>query len=179
MIEDISLVRRAQAGDTGAYEQLIRRHVVMTYRVALRIVGNTEDAQDVSQRALLSAWRGLPAFRGDAAFSTWLHQIVRRHALNCITRKPQFDVVAQDEQLADPGRGPAELCEAEDVAAGLHRAVAGLPAVQRETLNLRHFEGRSYQEISVLIGSTVPAVRSHLYRARRTLAAVLSSDRPA
>ena len=177
MSDDHVLVRRAQAGDVDAFERLVHCHADMAYRVALRIVRNAEDAQDVSQRALLSAWRGLPTFRGDAAFSSWLHQIVRRHALNCVTRNRQANWVPYDVELADPGRGPAAAAEAADDLTGLRRAVAALPTPQRRALRLHHFEGRSYREISVATGTSVPAVRSHLYRARQALAVAMVGQR--
>ena len=176
MTDDQVLVRRAQAGDVDAFERLVQRHIDMTYRVALRIVRNAEDAQDVSQRALLSAWRGLPTFRGDAAFSSWLHQIVRRHALNCVNRNRQANWVPYGLEHADPARGPAAAAEAAADVDGLRRAVAALPMLQQQALRLHHFEGRSYREISAATGSTVPAVRSHLYRARQALAGAMAAQ---
>ena len=180
MIDDPALIRRAQAGDVAAFEQLVHRHVAMTYRVALQIVRNVEDAQDVSQLALMSAWRGLPSFRQDAAFSSWLHQIVRRHALNCVQRGARSTCELRDSELhelSDSHRGPADLAVLGEAAAGLQRAVAALPDLQCRAVRLRHFEGRSYEEISIVTGTSISAVRSHLYRARRSLAVALADAR--
>ncbi len=79
---DASLVRRAQDGDVAAFDLLARRHGDRAYRVALRLLNNTHDAEDATQEALVSAWRALHRFRADSAFSTWLYRIVTNTALN-------------------------------------------------------------------------------------------------
>src|SRR2546430_10677427 len=85
-IDDGYLVRRAQDGYLDAYEVLVERYASRTYRVALRLLGNREDAEDVTQDALLAAWQALPGFRAEASFSTWLYRIVTTRALNEATR---------------------------------------------------------------------------------------------
>ncbi|WP_433088779.1 RNA polymerase sigma factor [Dactylosporangium sp. CA-052675] len=168
--DDTLLVRRAQDGCLDAYRVLVERHAPRAYRAALGVLGNREDAEDVTQEALLAAWLALPGFRGDASFATWLHRIVITRALNKSTRAVWTRPLDAVPEPADPARGPADQAEQHQAAVAVAAAVAGLPAAQRVALVLYQFEGRSYDDIAAITGSTVPAIRSHLYRARRTLA---------
>ncbi|WP_433605388.1 RNA polymerase sigma factor [Dactylosporangium sp. CA-139114] len=168
--DDTMLVRRARDGCLDAYRVLVERHAPRAYRVALGVVGRHEDAEDVTQEALLAAWLALPTFRGDASFATWLHRIVVTRALNRSTRAARTRPLDAMPEPADPARGPAEQAEQHLAAVAVTEAVAGLPAAQRVALVLYQFEGLSYDDIAAITDSTVPAIRSHLYRARRTLA---------
>ncbi|WP_432994747.1 RNA polymerase sigma factor [Dactylosporangium sp. CA-233914] len=169
-IDDTLLVRRAREGCLDAYRVLVERHAPRAYRVALGMLGSREDAEDVTQEALLAAWLALPAFRGDASFATWLYRIVTTRALNKSTRTARTRPLDAAPEPADPARGPAERAEEHLAAGAVTAAMAELPAAQRVALVLYEFEGLSYDAIAEITHSTVAAVRSHLYRARRTLA---------
>ena len=168
-VGDGYLVARAQEGYLDAYEMLVQRHSAMAYRVALRLCGNHHDAQDIAQEALMAAWENLDRFRGGSSFSTWLYQIVTRRALNKVTRGRGSDLVDLLEEAADPTAGPAVQAERHLACGAVTDALAALPFAQRTVVVLHHFEGLSYAEVAAVTRSTVPAVRSHLYRARRTL----------
>ena len=168
-VGDGYLVARAREGYLDAYEMLVQRHSAMAYRVALRLCGNHHDAQDIAQEALIAAWEHLARFRADSSFSTWLYQIVTRRALNKVTRGRGADLVDLLEEAADPIAGPAAQAERNLAAGAVTDALAALPFAQRAVVVLHHFEGLSYAEVAEVTRSTVPAVRSHLYRARRTL----------
>lgn len=166
---DAYLVARARDGYLDAYELLVQRHSAMTYRVALRLCGNHHDAQDIAQEALIAAWQNLDRFRDDASFSTWLYQIVTRRTINKINRGRRDHSL---DLLGDvPGHGiePAAQAERNFAVDAVTDALAGLPFAQRAVVVLHHFEGLSYAQVAVVTGSTVPSVRSHLFRARRTL----------
>jgi RNA polymerase sigma-70 factor (ECF subfamily) len=165
-VGDGYLVTRARDGYLDAYEMLVQRHSAMAYRVALRLCGNHHDAQDIAQDALIAAWENLARFRADSSFSTWLYQIVTRRALNKITRGRDADLT---DPVADPGTGPAAQAERNLAGEAVTGAVAALPLPQRAVVVLHHFEGLSYAEVAEVTRSSVPAVRSHLFRARRTL----------
>lgn len=181
-LDDAYLVAKAQEGYLDAFEALTTRHSPMAYRVALRMLGNREDAEDLAQEALLAAWRNLDRFRGDAQFSTWLYRIVTRRALNRLTRgRVHQSLDLLDEIPAEASWGDPQL--AADRAAtvdAVTAAVAGLPLPQRTAIVLHHFEGLPYDEVARVTGSSVASVRSHLFRARRVLAASLAdlSDGP-
>ncbi|MEV6923744.1 RNA polymerase sigma factor [Dactylosporangium sp. NPDC051485] len=169
-VDDTQLVRRARDGCLDAYRTLVERHAPRAYRVALGLLGRREDAEDVTQEALLAAWLALPTFRGDASFATWLYRIVTTRALNKRTRTARTRPLDTMPEPTDPARGPAEQAEEHLAAAAVTEAVTELPAAQRVALVLYQFEGLSYEDIAEITHSTVPAIRSHLYRARRTLA---------
>ena len=176
-VGDDYLVRRAQEGYVDAYSDLVDRHGQLAYRVALRLLGNHQDAEDVAQEALVTAWQQLPGFRADASFPTWLYQIVTRRALNRITRSRITQSMDLLGDVSDASAGPSQQTERNLTVDAVTDAVTALPAPQRIAIVLRHFEGLPLTEIADITGSTVPAVRSHLYRGRRTLSTTLEQWR--
>ncbi len=168
-VGDAYLVTRARDGYLDAYEMLVQRHAPNAYRVALRLCGNHHDAQDIAQDALVAAWQNLSQFRGNSSFATWLYRIVTRRALNKIGRGPVADHGDLLEEFSDSAAGPAEQTERNLAVDAVTDALAALPFAQRTVVVLHHFEGLSYAEVAEVTGSSVPAVRSHLFRARRTL----------
>jgi len=176
-VADAYLVARAQEGYLDAYELLVQRHSAMAYRVALRLTGNHHDAQDVAQEALIAAWENLARFNARSSFSTWLYQIVTRRALNKATRGKSASSIDLLPDLADTSGEPAEQAERNLVVDAVTGALLALPFPQRVVIVLHHFEGLSYAEIAAVTGSTEPAVRSHLFRARRALSQQLEEWR--
>ena len=166
-------VARARDGYLDAYELLVQRHSAMAYRVALRLTGNHHDAQDVAQEALIAAWEGLDRFQGGSSFSTWLYQIVTRRALNKVTRGRDTGSLDLLPEIPDPALETADKAERDLAGDAVTGALLGLPFAQRTVIVLHHFEGLSYAEIASVTGATEPAVRSHLFRARRALAKTL------
>jgi RNA polymerase sigma-70 factor, ECF subfamily len=168
-VGDAFLAARAQEGYLDAYELLVQRHSAMAYRVALRLTGNHHDAQDVAQEALIAAWENLSRFRAGSSFRTWLYQIVTRRALNKVNRGRPASSLDLLPDLADPAAEPATQAERNFAVDAVIDALLALPFPQRAVIVLHHFEGLSYAEIASVTGSTEPAVRSHLFRARRAL----------
>lgn len=175
--EDDYLVLRAQEGYLDAYAELVDRHGGLAYRVALRLLGNHHDAEDVAQEALVAAWQQLPGFKAKSSFSTWLYQIVTRRALNRITRTRTDESLDLLGDVAPAAEEPARDVERHLTVDAVTAAVAALPPPQRVAIVLHHFEGLANQEIARVTGSTVPAVRSHLFRGRRTLTRTLQEWR--
>jgi RNA polymerase sigma-70 factor (ECF subfamily) len=168
-VGDAYLVARARDGYLDAYELLVQRHSAMAYRVALRLCGDHHDAQDLAQEALIAAWEQLDRFRAESSFRTWLYQIVTRRALNKLTRRRETESLDLLGEPADPGAEPAAQAERNFAVDAVTDALAALPLPQRVAVVLHHFEGLSYAEVAEVTHSSVPAVRSHLFRARRTL----------
>jgi RNA polymerase sigma-70 factor, ECF subfamily len=168
-VGDSYLVDRAREGYLDAYEMLVQRHSAMAYRVALRLCGNHHDAQDIAQDALIAAWENLDRFKASSSFSTWLYRIVTRRALNKITRRRGGDPADLLDTVTDPGAGPAAQAVRNLAGDAVTDALAALPLPQRAVVVLHHFEELSYAEVAEVTGSSVPAVRSHLFRARRAL----------
>jgi len=176
-VGDAYLVARAQEGYIDAYELLVQRHSAMAYRVALRLTGNHHDAQDVAQEALIAAWENLTRFRAGSSFSTWLYQIVTRRALNKVSRGQAASSLELLPDVADTAAEPAVQAERDLTADAVTDALLALPFPQRVVIVLHHFERLSYSEVAAVTGSTEPAVRSHLFRARRALGKTLEEWR--
>jgi RNA polymerase sigma-70 factor (ECF subfamily) len=176
---DAYLVARAQEGYLDAFESLVQRDSAVAYRIALRLAGNHHDAQDIAQEALIAAWENLHRLKDGALFPAWLYQIVARRALNKITRDRLPGTASPLDLIADPSPGgePAARAEQALTTDAVTRALAALPLPQRTVVILHHLEGLTYAEVASVTRSTVPAVRSHLFRARRTLAAALEEWR--
>jgi RNA polymerase sigma-70 factor (ECF subfamily) len=176
-VDDGYLVGRAQEGYVDAYAKLVDRHGQLAYRVALRLLGNHHDAEDVAQEALVTAWQQLPGFRGESSFPSWLYRIVTRRALNRITRARVTESLDLLGDVRDAGDEPGQHTERNLTVDAVTDAVIALPPPQRVAIVLRHFEGLSNAEIARITGSSIPAVRSHLFRGRRTLSTTLAEWR--
>lgn len=175
-VDDAYLVQRAQEGYVDAYEELVSRHGLRVYRTALRMLGNHHDAEDIAQDALITGWHRLEQFRGQSAFSTWMYRIVTRLALNRLQRTKKTESIDLLDDVADEETAH-EHAERNLTVDAVSQAIGELPVPQRIVVVLHHFEGLSYAEVATITQSTVPAVRSHLFRARRTLALKLGGWR--
>jgi RNA polymerase sigma-70 factor (ECF subfamily) len=190
-LSDRELVELARSGDTTAFTVLVDRHQRQIYRLALRMMGNESDAEEVLQEAFLNAFEKLGEFRGDSAFNSWIYRIAANSALMRLRRKrrapdtvalteqgtsdlpagPQFTT---DGQYAEPPRSDWSL-RADDALANhqlgsaIERAVAGLPEDYRVVFMLKDVDGLSNEEIADSLGLSVPAVKSRLHRARLAL----------
>jgi RNA polymerase sigma-70 factor (ECF subfamily) len=167
------LVGKAVEGDADAFEALVRRHRVRIYRIALRIVGNSDDAQDVTQDVLIQLWGSLAGFLGGSAFSTWLYRMVVNRSLNHRTRGTRTTSLLEGDRPDGNGprenAGPAEVVIARERAAATAAAIAALPAEQRSVFVLHQMEGFSYAEVAVILKVPESTVRGRLARGRRTL----------
>lgn len=163
-IDDAFLVTRARAGRVDAFEELVRRHRDRVYRVALRMLGDEREAEDAAQDALLQAWRSLDRFRGDSAFSTWLHRITVNRCLNVLrARRPTEPIATEPESPAPSTETTVESrLRLDDV----RRAILELTPEQRAPLVLRELEGLTYEELAEVLDISVSAVKSRLHRAR-------------
>ncbi|MEU4806464.1 sigma-70 family RNA polymerase sigma factor [Actinosynnema sp. NPDC023587] len=176
MTSDRPLPAAAVHGDTAAFDELVRRHTGRMYRVALRIVGDPVEAEDVVQDAWISAWRALPRFRGEAAPATWLYRVVTNAALTHLRRrKPTVPLEAVPEPRTSDG--PETTVLRNETTNDVLRAIASLDPSQRVPLVLRELEGLSYEEVAEVMGTGVPALRARLHRARVALMAKLEERR--
>ena len=166
------LLRRLQAGEAQAFEELVRTHQHRVFAVALRMLGNAAEAEEVAQEVFLRAHRALREFRGDAKLSTWLYTIASRL---CLTRLAggERSLIRQGEEsvarLPHDAGGPDVVLEQSELDAALHRAIAELPDERRIVVVLRDLEGLSYEEIAAALELPTGTVRSRLHRARLDL----------
>jgi RNA polymerase sigma-70 factor (ECF subfamily) len=167
-VDEAALVRAARNGDREAFMRLVRVHQAGVRAFAHGLLGDRVAAEDVAQETFLRAWRGLGAFRGEAAFATWLYTIARRAALDEV-RRPTLQTVPAEQaaEQADWRVGDPAL------RSDLERALQALEAAQREAFLLVVVLGLSYQEVGGMIGCPSGTVASRVFRARTRLAAAL------
>ncbi|MBX6749631.1 MAG: RNA polymerase sigma factor SigM [Micromonosporaceae bacterium] len=177
---DADLLSAHVAGDPDAFGELVRRHRDRLWAVALRTLGDREEAADALQEALISAYRAADRFRGDSAVTTWLHRIVVNACLDRVRRRQARPAVG----LADlpPNREPVAALPDQDTAREVWAALAQLPAEQRVPLVLLEMQGYSVAEIAEILGVAEGTVKSRCARGRARLAALLGhlrvADRP-
>jgi len=158
------LVDKVRAGDVDAYEVLVRRHRDRIYRIALRMLGNPHDAEDVAQDVVIQLWTALAGFVGSSTFTTWLYRIVVNRCLNHLQRRRHTRPVLDAD--SPPAPGAEETVIAEQRAAATLRAIAALPPDLRAVLVLYQMEGLSYREVGAITNLTESTVRGRLHRAR-------------
>lgn len=177
------LVGAAKAGDERAIEQILARYERPVYRFGLRMCGSEDAARDVLQQTLLTAFKGIRDFRGEASLSTWLYQIARSFCIKSRRRRVDEPASLEDlqsaEALAVPvgEAGPEEAAHARQIGEALQAAIQALPDHYREVLVLRDVEGLSAEEAAKVLGLEVANLKTRLHRARmemrRHLAALL------
>jgi RNA polymerase sigma-70 factor (ECF subfamily) len=176
------LVVRAKAGDSQAFDELLVAMRPRAMAAALRVLHNRDDAEDAVQDAFLKVWRCLAAFEGRSSFSTWLHRIVSNASLDLLRRnatRSEFAERTDDRDVAVADREPSHEHTPEADLVGyeiqmlVRAAVAALPAVHRQAVELRDLEDYSYQEMAEIIQCPVGTVMSRLHHARNKLAGEL------
>lgn len=176
-LDDAALVRAAAEGSRDAFDELVRRHQRAVYQLCYRFAGNHADACDLAQETFIRAYRGLPAFKGDAAFTTWLHRIGVNAALNWSASKRPVGEPVEPDRHADSGQAPADvaLLRAER-ARRVRAAIVRLPKKQRATLILRVYRELPHEEIARILGNSVGAAKANLFHALRNLRALLAEE---
>ena len=177
---DLSLVRRVQRGERGAYDLLVLKYQHKVVKLVMRYLRNPADAEDVAQEAFVKAYRALPQFRGDSAFYTWLYRIAINTAKNALAardRNPvsyELDLQNTDDssdvvsRLKDP-ETPEGLVLTEEIRDTVNHAIEELPEDLRTAIVLRELEGMSYEEIAASMDCPVGTVRSRIFRAREAI----------
>lgn len=166
---DRTIVEAARRGDADAFETLVRETHRSVYGLVYRIVGNHDDAADVAQDVYVRVWRSLRAFRGDAAFETWVYRVATNAALSHLKRRGRAGEPLGPGELAALER-PVDSSGEQLTAEEVDRALRRLPAAQRAVVVLKDVYGFSMQEIAQQVGTTEGAVKVRLFRARRRLA---------
>jgi RNA polymerase sigma-70 factor (ECF subfamily) len=187
--ENVRLMLRVKAGDVRAFEQLVQLHQHAMIGTAARMLGNVDDAHDVAQQVFLRVWKSAPRYEPSAKFTTWLFTIMRNLVFNEMRRKGRRKEVPMDPEVDDESPrqyvdatapAPDQLTQREELEHALDQAIAALPEKQRLAVVLRRHEEMPYEEICTILGMSLPAVKSLLFRARtelrKHLAAYLGED---
>jgi RNA polymerase sigma-70 factor (ECF subfamily) len=169
-LSDPILVRRAKDGDPLALETLCERHAPRVGRLALHVLGDPEDARDAAQDALAKVCAKIGQFRGEAAFTTWLHRLTLNACHDLAQRRAtrRHDPLDEDARLA-AGPGPDLEAELSELRADLRDGLADLPVAQARVLVLKDALGFSFEEISVASGMPVGTAKCYAHRGRAAM----------
>jgi RNA polymerase sigma-70 factor, ECF subfamily len=176
--DDADLVRRARAGDSPAFEDLVMRNADRLYMALRRFGLDDGEAQEAAQETFLRAWRSLDRFEGRAQFSTWLYRIGFNEAHRLLARRPSGGTVVSTEDspvddLADGAPGPAARAEQDELRGALLKGLQELPAGLRAPVVLRDVEGLSTEEAASVLDLGEAAFKSRLHRGRTALRALV------
>jgi RNA polymerase sigma-70 factor (ECF subfamily) len=184
---EAALVHRCAAGDETAFAELVAEHQRMVVQLAINLLGDRDEALDLSQDVFIRVFRTIGQFRGQSALRTWIYRIAINQARNrhrFWRRRRRADQVSLDAHVAEHGEfrcgaeaGPDRILAQKELAERLRDALEGLPFDQRTVIILREVDGLSYEEIAFSLGVAVGTVKSRLTRARQTLRAGLREAR--
>ena len=179
---DMLNLKRAARGDEQAFETLISPHLDVTYRLCLRMMGNEQDAADMTQEALVRAWRSLSTYKAQSRFSTWLYRIASNVCLDEL-RKRKNRQTESLQALSEAGFDPADeadtperAAEGKDMRKQLAAAIGSLTEEHRAALLLRDVHGLSYEEIASVLDVNLNTAKSRISRARAALRGILEKD---
>ena len=168
--EDLALVRQSLAGQTEAFGGLVTRYQKVMYTVALRMLGNSEDAQDATQDAFVKAFQRLTTFDPSYRFYSWMYRILINECLN-LNRGRHPEQPLETEVTGGPN--PFDTTLAGELRLQIHTALLRLTPEYRSVVVLRHFAGQSYEEIAETLAIPEKTVKSRLYTARQQLGEML------
>ena len=177
---DYALAQRAAAGDMPAFEELYDRHHRRVYALCLRMTGNIAEAEDLAQEAFIQLYRKIGSFRGESAFTTWLHRLTVNQVLMHFRKKG-----VRLEQTTDDGDVPTQVVAGTENPnsmpvvdrIALDRAIGALPPGYRAVFVLHDVEGHEHEEIARLLGCSVGTSKSQLHKARMKLRHLLRVQR--
>jgi RNA polymerase sigma-70 factor, ECF subfamily len=169
---DEELVRRFVGGERDAFAVLVERHQARVYNIAFRMLGGREDALDAAQDVFVTCLRKIHGFRGQSAFTTWLHRVTVNVCLDTLRRR-RPEQPSGDELPETPVADPSDAAvQAVDV----QRALLGVPEEFRMVLVLHDIQGQPYQTIAEILGAPVGTVKSRLHRGRVALGRALRGE---
>jgi RNA polymerase sigma-70 factor (ECF subfamily) len=186
---EASLVQRCAVGDEAAFAELVAEHQRMVLHLAMNLLGDRDEALDLSQDVFLRVFRTIRRFRGQSSLRTWIYRIAVNQARNrhrFWRRRHRADQVSLDAHVAAHGEflsggeaGPERVFAQKELAVRLHHALDRLPFDQRTVIVLREIDGLSYEEMAYSLGVAVGTIKSRLTRARQALRLALCDARMA
>ncbi len=182
--QEISLIEKSTKGDIGSFEALIQPYQKKAFNIAYRILGNVEDASDVTQEALIKIYKSLDKYQGRSSFSTWVYSIVNNTCIDYMRKNKKTNVVYLDQEIqardgsykmeiADEMNTPEYLFEKQETQKMVQDAINQLNVDHREIIVLRDINGFSYQEIAEMLNCSEGTVKSRISRARAHLKLLL------
>jgi RNA polymerase sigma-70 factor (ECF subfamily) len=175
---DEDLVRRYLSGDRGAFSTLVERHEKRVYNLALRMTGREEDARDAAQDAFLTALRKLSSFRGEAAFTTWLHRVTVNACYDLLRKRQRQPLLDRGDDVPRPEPPPVpDHADEATLSIDVRRALLQVPEGFRAVMILHDVQDLPQEEVAAILGIAVGTVKSRLHRGRVALAKALHVER--
>ena len=182
--QEISLIEKSSKGDVGSFEALIQPYQKKAFNIAYRMLGNVEDASDVTQEALIKIYKSLDKYQGKSSFSTWVYSIVNNTCIDFIRKHKKSNVIYLDQEIqgkdgsfkmeiSDEMNTPEYLFEKQETQKMVQDAINQLNVDHREIIVLRDINGFSYQEIAGMLNCSEGTVKSRINRARGHLKLLL------
>ena len=174
---DWEIIHRVNSGQRGAFDLLVLKYQHRVIKVLMKFVGNTADANDLAQETFIKAYRSLAGFRGDSAFSTWLHRIAVNTAKNYLVsqkRRAGDQPLFENDLVFSHNDSPEHQLHAEEVRQTVSAAIDELTPDLKKALMLRELEGFSYERIAREMNCPTGTVRSRIFRAREQISAQLN-----
>jgi len=175
-LDEYTVIKRAQKGDKGAFETLVRTHERRVYNVALQMLGNAQDAEDCTQDTFIKVYRYLPEYAARAKFSTWLYRVTINACTDFIRKRNRPNVVSIDQLQTDGYEWPAVALEQPDqvllnaeLRDQIRLCLAQLPEEYRSAVVLRDVQGLAYEEIAQVLRCSLGTVKSRINRGRHML----------
>jgi RNA polymerase sigma-70 factor (ECF subfamily) len=181
--EAAAVLARARQGDSDAFRALVEQHSRSVFRLAFRMTGNEQDAEDVVQESFLRAYRQLGRFESRANFGTWLYRIVSNCSVDLMRSKQARHDQVRGDSLDQEGAmelpaadvaGPERIAESAEIQQRVQHALGELSPLERAAFTLRHYEGRSIDEISATLGLGTSAAKHSVFRAVKKLRIALA-----
>ena len=185
---DIALVKRVQNGDKQAFNLLVQKYQFRIKHLVSRFIKDSSEQEDVVQEAFIKAYRAISRFRGDSAFYTWLYRIAVNTSKNYLVaagrRPPAQDVIADEftsiggtDRLVE-SNSPEEIAQNDELVEAIRQSINALPEELKKAIQLREFDGLSYEDIAAIMECPIGTVRSRIFRARATIEQAISSLAP-
>ena len=172
---DLELVKDFQAGKVEAFNELVRRYQQKVYWIARRMVGDHDEADDVTQEVFVKVYKKIKNFRSDSSFYTWVYRITTNTAINVLRQRKIVNLVGLDEafpalnSMSDDSLDPAKKLEIKENQSLLEEAVSKLPAKQKKVFVLRYFEEMPYEDISKILKITVGGLKANYFHALKNI----------
>lgn len=176
---DTIYINRTLKGDTGAFSFLVQKYQKMVYTLALKILGNNEDAEDAAQEIFVKCYRALNRYNGQAAFPTWLYKITYNHAIDLLkSKKKKWHTTEWNSDIEPdliPHHSMDEKIDLKEIQLLLKKAIHRLSPDEQVIVTLYYYEGLALKEIAEIIGISENNVKIKLYRIRTKLLEILKS----
>ncbi|GAC1406334.1 MAG: sigma-70 family RNA polymerase sigma factor [Ktedonobacteraceae bacterium] len=173
--DDVKLVAASKSGDQDAFAMLVQRHQHRVFNLVYRMLQQYDEANEVTQETFLAAWQGLPTFRGDARFSTWLYRIAYNCCLKQVEQRKRDNAlhtaIEAEQRLedADSETRADTAIDAHERQTLVREQLSTLPTKYRLVLVLRHLQEKTYEEMAEILAMPIGTIKTHLFRARNLL----------